>query len=91
VRRLAEELPNRPLLLTGFGMTTDDDNRRAELVRTTDEVLRDARSDGLQIEGWFYDCAIDTYDPRFGYRIGRGLFNKDREAKPSAIAVSECG
>jgi len=82
LRRLDEELPGRPLLLAGFGVSTDDDRQRVDVVRETAAVLADAQRDGLEVLGWFADTGVDAY--------GRtGLFNQDREARPSAEAFAQ--
>jgi beta-glucosidase len=89
LRRLADELPGRPLLLAGFGVSTDDDRRRVDAVRDTADVLAEARRDGLDVLGWFADTGVDAYDPRFGFELPRGLFTDGREARPSAEAYAQ--
>lgn len=89
VRRLHDALPNRPVLLAGFGVGTTDDRRRGDLIRATNDVLIDARRDGVEVIGAIYDSTIDGYDWRGGRRVPRGLFDDGRNPKGSALTLEE--
>jgi len=93
LRRLAEELPGRPLLVDECGLGTtrvpdsirdaDDDKRVAYLRDCIGRVER-ALADGLDIRGFFHWTAVDNYEWLMGYDVVFGLFDRDRNAKPSA-------
>lgn len=89
MRRLHEALPNRPLLLAGFGVGTADDRRRVDLIRDTASVVVDAQRDRIEVLGAIYDSTVDGYDWRGGRRVPRGLFDDGRNAKASALTLQE--
>jgi beta-glucosidase len=89
LRRLAEELPDRSILVAGHGVAGTDDEFRAHLVRATADELRSARHDGVPLVGWFHTSAIDAVEGVVGLDRPSGLFDRDRNAKASALAFAE--
>jgi beta-glucosidase len=93
LRRLADEFPGRSLLVDECGLGTqrvpnssrdaDDEARVAYLTDCLSRVDR-ALDDGVDIEGFFHWTAIDNYEWLKGYDVLFGLFDRDRNPKPSA-------
>lgn len=87
MHRLGEELPDRPIVVAEHGVGTDDDDWRGELLRQTGDQLRELRREGVPVAGYFHRCAIDGYEPRTGTAVPWGLFDRDRNPKPSVEAL----
>lgn len=89
LRRLHDELPGRAFLVDecGFGTPAADpsqDEWRTDLLRASlDEVGR-AIDDGVDVRGFFHWTAVDNYEWLHGYDVQFGLFDRDRNPKPSA-------
>ncbi len=88
LRRLEDEFSGRPLLVAGHGIATNDDEWRCDVVRAADDVIREARADGVDIRGYFHHTAFDGYAWERGAALF-GLFDRDRNAKPSASLIAE--
>jgi beta-glucosidase len=84
LRRLAEELPGRPLLIDECGFGTDDDEWRTSLLRDSLDQVAMAIDDGIDIRGLFHWTGVDNYEWDFGYDVQFGLFDRDRAPKGSA-------
>ena len=84
LHRLAEDLPDRPIMIAEHGIGTTDDDRRAELLRDTGDQLRSLRAEGIPLTGYFHRCAIDGYEVRAA--VPWGLFDRDRNPRPSLEA-----
>ena len=90
LRRLADELPGRPMVVAGQGVGTADDELRADVLRESVEVVTAAVADGIDVRGWFHRSAIDGYEGVAGFSVPWGLFDRDRNAKPdSALALAD--
>ncbi len=89
LRRVADELPGRSLLVAADGVGTFDDEWRGDLLRRTVEVLDEAIGDGVDLRGWFHRSAIDGYEWGTGFDVPYGVFDRDREAKPSLGALTD--
>jgi len=87
LRRVADELPGRPVLVSSHGVGTADDEWRGDLLRETVDVLAAARADGIDLRGWFHRSAIDGYEGRLGFSVPYGLFDRDRNAKDSVASL----
>jgi len=83
LERVAERLPDRPLVVAGNGVATKDDDWRGELLRDTIDILTDAHRGGLPVVGYFHDTGIDGYEWRAGFETQRGLIDRNRTIKPS--------
>jgi beta-glucosidase len=89
LRRLHDELPGRPLLICEHGVGTDDDAWRSEILRESLAVTGEAIADGVDLRGFFHWTGVDNYEWTFGYDVSFGLFDRDREARPSAEVMAE--
>lgn len=83
VQRVAERLPNRSLVVAANGVATTDDDWREEVLRDTVVVLSQLVDDGLRLDGYFHDTAVDGYEWRAGFKTQRGLIDRDRNVKES--------
>ncbi len=83
LRRAAELLGDKPLVVASHGIATDDDQWRLDYLRDTVAQLGEAVDDGVALRGYFHDTAIDGYNWATGFAQPLGLFTADREAKPS--------
>jgi beta-glucosidase len=88
LRRLADELPRRPLMVAECGLgTVDEGIDDQQRVRYLDECLRivsDALDDGIDVRGFFHWTAVDNYEWLHGFDVKFGLFDRDRNAKASS-------
>jgi beta-glucosidase len=84
VRRLAEELPGRPLVVAAHGIATTDDAWRAEVLTGSLAVLAECIRDGADVRGFFHRTAVDAYEWTHGFDVPFGIIERDRTLKPSA-------
>lgn len=84
LRRLAEELPDRPLLVCEHGVGTDDDAWRSEVLAESLSIVEEAILDGIDVRGFFHWTGVDNYEWLHGFDVPFGLFDRDREARGSA-------
>jgi beta-glucosidase len=89
LERLAEELPGRELLIAecGWGTAADrpeDDEWRLEYLADCLRHTEAAVADGIPLRGFFHWTAVDNYEWSLGYDAQFGLFDRDRNPKPSA-------
>ena len=82
--RLHAELPDTPLLVAEFGVGTDDDTLRAAYLHRGLEVVAGALARGMDIRGLFHWTGVDNYEWIFGNSVKFGLFDVDRNQRPSA-------
>jgi beta-glucosidase len=81
--RLADEAPDTPLAV--LGQTTIDADRLAAVL----EELEASVADGVPLRGWFAEPAVDGYEWETGFVPGRGLWDRDRNPRPTVELVSE--
>jgi beta-glucosidase len=87
VRRLADELPGRPLLVAAYGLGTEDDSWRVDVLRESWLEIERALDDGIDVRGLFHWTAVDGYEDERGFTLPYGLFDRDRNARPSAKLI----
>ncbi|MEJ7584800.1 MAG: family 1 glycosylhydrolase [Acidimicrobiales bacterium] len=87
IQRLAEEVPDKGLLVGEHGIGTTDDGWRTSFLRDSLGFVEQAVADGIDLRGFFHWTAIDNYEWRHGFDVPFGLFDRDREAKPSIEAL----
>ena len=80
LHRLAEEHPDKPLLVDECGIGTEDDDWRATYLRECLDEVERAISDGIDIRGFFHWTAVDNYEWLHGYTVPFGLFDRERNA-----------
>jgi beta-glucosidase len=84
VRRLADELPGRPLVAAGLGVATQDDAWRTDVLRDSLTQIEAAIDDGVDLRGAFFRTGIDAYEWEHGHDAPFGLFDRDRSPRESA-------
>jgi beta-glucosidase len=82
MRRVADELPSRPVALVEWGVTTSDDRWRADELRQMVDAVGDAARDGITVEHVLVRSLLD------GARVD-GLCERDGTPKGSAAAAAE--
>jgi beta-glucosidase len=86
--RLHEELPGRPLLVSEYGIGTDDDAQRAKYIERGLEIVRDALGRGIDVRGFFHWTGVDNYEWLHGYDVKFGLWDRDRKPRGSLEVLS---
>ena len=71
--------PDLPLTVTESGVATNEGTRRAEHIVRTLEWLWQARSEGVDIRGYYHWSLIDNFEWAEGYLPRFGLYSVDRE------------
>ena len=89
LHRLADTLPDHPLLVAEHGVGTDDDAWRCAVLRESIGLVEEALADGIDVRGFFHWTGVDNYEWRSGFDVPFGLFDRDRTAKPSAALAAE--
>jgi beta-glucosidase len=89
IRRLAEQVPDKPIVVAAHGLGTADDKKREALLRATLDELRLVVHDGIDLRGYFHDTGIDGYDFATGFARPRGLVTRAREIKDSGHWLQE--
>jgi beta-glucosidase len=84
MRRLHEELPDRPLLICEHGVGTDDDAWRCDVLRESLSYVDEAMADGVDVRGFFHWTGVDNYEWMHGFDAQFGCFTRDREPRGSA-------
>jgi len=83
LHRLAEEHPDKQILVDECGIGTEDDDWRATyLTECLDETAR-AIDDGIDVRGFFHWTAVDNYEWLHGYTVPFGLIDRDRNPRAS--------
>jgi beta-glucosidase len=83
LHRLADEHPDRPLLIDECGIGTDDDEWRATYLGGCLTEAERAIDDGIDLRGFFHWTAVDNYEWLHGYDVPFGLFDRDRNVRDS--------
>jgi beta-glucosidase len=84
LRRLHDELPDRPLLICEHGVGTDDDAWRGDVLRESLGIVEEAIGDGIDVRGFFHWTGVDNYEWLHGFDVSFGCFTRDREPRASA-------
>jgi beta-glucosidase len=94
VRRVAEVLPGKPIVVTEHGVATADDAERIEFITGGLESLHAVIADGIPLRGYVHWSAFDNFEWAMGYSMEFGLIAVDRATqertpKPSARFLGE--
>ena len=89
LRRLADELPGRTLLVDECGVGTDDDAWRCEVLADSLGQVEAALDDGIDVRGFFHWTGVDNYEWLHGYDVPFGLFDRDRNPRASAALARD--
>ena len=94
VRRVADELPGKELLVTENGIATTDDDRRIAYIRQALDGLAGCIADDLPLKGYCYWSLLDNFEWQKGFSIQFGLIGvnrvtQTRHPKPSLTAMGE--
>ncbi len=94
VRRVAQVLPGKPIVVTEHGVATSDDAERIEFITDGLRSLHAAIADGIPLQGYIHWSAFDNFEWASGYAMEFGLIAVDRKtqertAKPSARFLGE--
>jgi beta-glucosidase len=89
VRRAAQMLPGKDIIVTEHGIATTDDRERIEFITEALTALHATVQDGVPLQGYIHWSAFDNFEWAFGYRMQFGLIAVDRSTqertpKPSA-------
>jgi beta-glucosidase len=84
VDRVAELAPDRPIVLRATELAVDDDERRVDHLRAVLDAVAMAVAGGADVRGYFHWTAVDGYELDGGFATHRGLFDRDRNPRPTA-------
>lgn len=87
VRELADAFPRRPIALLGTGLVANEDDWRSEVIDRSISELDRASGDGIVISDAFWESGIDGWTPACGLTVPDGVFDRSRDARPSATAL----
>lgn len=85
--RLHAELPGTPLLISEYGLGTDDDAERARYIERGLDIARDALARGVDLRGFFHWTGVDNYEWLLGYDVAFGVIDRERAVRPSAAVL----
>jgi beta-glucosidase len=89
VRRIAELLPGKPIVVTEHGVAAADDRERVEFITDGLTALHELIGEGMPLRGYIHWSAFDNFEWALGYSMEFGLVAVDRATqirtpKPSA-------
>jgi beta-glucosidase len=94
VRRVADVLPGKSIVVTEHGIATADDAERIEFISGGLEALHAVVADGIPLRGYVHWSAFDNFEWAVGYTMEFGLIavdraTQERNPKPSARYLGE--
>jgi beta-glucosidase len=94
VRRVAELLPDKPIVVTEHGVATLDDAERIEFITEGLKALHALIGEGIPLRGYIHWSAFDNFEWNLGYSMKFGLIaveraTQERHPKPSARFLGE--
>jgi beta-glucosidase len=89
LERLAEEMPDQPLLVSELGIGTTDDRVRVAQLQESLQRVEAAIADGIDVRGVFFWTGVDNYEWNHGWRVPFGIIERDRTPRPSAALVAD--
>lgn len=94
LRRVAQVMPGKPIVVTEHGVATSDDAERVEFITDGLRALHAVIADGIPLRGYIHWSAFDNFEWAAGYAMEFGLIAVNRETqertmKPSARFLGE--
>jgi beta-glucosidase len=84
LRRVANELPGKELIVTENGLATTDDSRRVEYIKRATEGVALCAADGIPVKGYMYWSLLDNFEWQKGFSMNFGLIGVDRTTQKRA-------
>jgi beta-glucosidase len=88
VRRVAELLPGKPIIVTEHGLATADDAERIEFITGGLAALHAVIADGIPLGGYIHWSAFDNFEWDKGYSMTFGMIGVDRETQVRTVRPS---
>jgi beta-glucosidase len=94
VRRVAELLPGKPIVVAEHGVAAADDAERIEFITEGLKALHPLISEDIPLLGYIHWSAFDNFEWALGYAMEFGLIavdrtTQERKLKPSASFLGE--
>jgi beta-glucosidase len=94
IRRVAELLPGKDIVVSEHGVATNDDAERVEFIDRGLRAIHAEIQAGLPVRGYVHWSALDNFEWALGYAMRFGLIGVDRAtlertARPSARFLGE--
>ena len=88
VRRAAQLLPGKPIIVTEHGIATADDAERIEFITEGLRSLHQVIADGIPLQGYIHWSAFDNFEWASGYSMQFGLIAVDRTIQERTVKPS---
>lgn len=88
LRRAAELLPGKDLVVTEHGIATDDDTERVGFVTEGLTAVHEVIAEGLPVRGYVHWSLLDNFEWAHGYGMRFGLVGVDRQTQQRTVHPS---
>jgi beta-glucosidase len=88
VRRVAELLPGKPIVVTEHGVATTEDTERIEFITEGLKALHPLIGEGIPLRGYIHWSAFDNFEWAYGYAMKFGLIAVDRTTQERTVKPS---
>lgn len=88
IRKVNEQMPNVPILITENGIATADDKQRIDFIDKAVLGVQNCIRDGLPIIGYCHWSLIDNFEWQKGYALTFGLCAVDRKTQKRSPKAS---
>jgi beta-glucosidase len=88
VRRAAQMLPGKPIVVTEHGVATADDTERVEFITEGLRALHGVIAEGIPLQGYVHWSAFDNFEWASGYAMQFGLIAVDRDTQERTVKPS---
>jgi len=86
--RYAAARSSVPIYVTENGISTDEDTRRIDYIRTALDGLRRCLEDGIDVRGYIHWSLLDNFEWIHGYRPRFGLISVNRQTQERTVKPS---
>jgi len=86
--RYAAARSSVPIYVTENGISTDEDTRRIDYIRTALDGLRRCLEDGIDVRGYIHWSLLDNFEWIHGYRPRFGLISVNRQTRERTVKPS---